>query len=338
MEVSTSELKLALTEILYAGLVPYVSSSPGIGKSSITAQLADSLNLKLIDVRLAQMDPSEISGYPTIKGNKTSYVPPDIFPIDSDPIPEGKDGWLILLDEFSSASLAVQSAAYKLILDRMVGQYPLHKNVAMVAAGNKTSDKAVVNRMSTAMQSRLIHLNLIIKHKEWLDWANENGIDHRITSFIEFKPGLLHSFNPDHKDNTFASPRTWEFASKLIKDKSEITLLMTKILAGTIGEGAAREFKGFTDVYESLPKIREIMANPTTVPINTSPDVMFAITGMVSHEVTKDNIEPLMKFVERLPLEFQIITWISSIKRNKEVYGFPAIKEWVSKNGKSIMF
>jgi hypothetical protein len=114
--------------------------------------------------------------------------------------------------------------------------------------------------------------------------------------------------------------------------------LDTKVLAGTVGEGAAREFKGFTEVYESLPKISSIISNPTGVVINNSPDVLYATTGLIAHEVNKANINQIMQFVNRLPLEFQMITWISSIKRNREIYSLPAIKEWIAKNAKHVMF
>ena len=338
MEISTKELSTAMSDILFAGLVPYIRSSPGLGKSSITKQLADSLNLELIDVRLAQMDTSDLLGFPTIQNGKTSFVPPDVFPISTDPLPVGKDGWLLFLDELSSASNAVAAAAYKLILDRKVGQFDLHSNVAIVAAGNKDTDKAIVNRMSTAMQSRLVHLNLILEPQDWFDWANVNKIDSRIISFLRFRPTLVHSFNPDHKDNTFPCPRTWEFTHKIINKVPEISLLHTKILSGTVGEGAAREFVAFTKIYESLPKIKDILDKPMDVVFTKAPDVMYAITGMIANEVNKANADQLAKFVDRLPLEFQIVTWVTSIQRNIEIYSLPAVKAWVTKNAKHVVF
>lgn len=338
METSTAELPAMLVDILYAGLVPYIKGSPGIAKSAIVKQVANSLNLHLLDVRAAQLDPSDICGFPAILNGKTSFIPPDIFPISTDPIPEGKDGWLLFLDELSSATPAVAAACYKLILDRMVGQYPLHSNVAIIAAGNKASDKAIVNRMSTAMQSRLVHINLTIKPKEWVTWANENKIDTRIVSFIEFRPDLVHAFNPDHKEDSFACPRTWEFVHKLIKDKPTINLTTTKIIAGTVGEGSAREFKGFCDTYESLPKLQQILNDPIGIPISTQPDVKYAITGLIASVVDNKNIAPIVQFVNRLPLDFQIITWINCIRRNREIYSLPELKDWISKNAKHINF
>ena len=131
----------------------------------------------------------------------------DTFPIEGDAIPKGYSGWLILFDELTSAVPALQAAAYKILLDRMVGLHKLHKNVALMAAGNLETDNAIVHPMSTALQSRLAHLELVVDAMEWVNWAASNQIDHRITSYINFKPGNLYTFSPDHTDNTYASPR-----------------------------------------------------------------------------------------------------------------------------------
>lgn len=337
MDISPKELKKALVQILFAKLTPMINGSPGLGKSDIVKQIVEELNLQLIDVRLSQMDSTDIQGYPTIKDNKTVFIPPNVFPIVTDPIPKNRDGWLIFLDELSSASLSTQAAAYKLILDRQVGQYDLNPRVAIIGAGNNLTDKAIVNRMGTAMQSRLVHLNLVSNVQDWLDWALHRNIDNRITSFIEFRPNLLHNFSPNHTDNTYPCPRTWEFTNRLIKDKSSITLLDLKIISGTIGEGAAREFKGFSDVYENLPKIQTIQRTPLEVPIPTAPDVLYAITGLLSAYITKDNIQQLTKFINRLPLEFQIVTWINSIKRNKEIYEMDEVKQWIKQHAQEVL-
>lgn len=337
MNITTKDLPNALTEVLFARLVPMITGNPGSGKSDIVKQVANKLNLQLIDVRLSQMDSSDINGFPTIKDGKTIFVPPDIFPITTDPLPKGKDGWLIFLDELSSASLSTQAAAYKLVLDKQVGQYHLHPNVAIVAAGNKSTDKAIVNRMGTAMQSRLVHFNLEVGSKDWIDWALVNNIHHSIISFIEFRPALLHNFNPNHVDNTFACPRTWEFVNRVIKDKQKLSTLDTTIIAGCIGEGPAREFKGYTDIFESLPRLSDIIKTPTTCQLTERPDVLYATSGLISHNINKDNIESLAQYIERMPLEFQMITWINSIKRNSSLQNLPRVKQWISAHAKDIL-
>jgi len=201
------ELKESIIDVIQAGLVPMVTSIPGAGKSDIIKSITKQFELELIDIRLSQVDPTEMCGFPAIENSRMVYVPPAHFPLQElDKVPTGKAGWLIFLDEFNSASLSTQAAAYKLVLDRQVGKYNLHKNVAIVCAGNRETDNAIVNRLSTAMQSRLIHLELDIDVLTWLAWAAENQLDYRVISYIESRPEHLSQFDPNHNDKTFANP------------------------------------------------------------------------------------------------------------------------------------
>ena len=101
-----------ITTYIKAGIVPMLEGSPGCGKSQVVHQIADAYNLKLIDLRLSQCDPTDLSGFPTIiGGKKADYMPMAHFPIEGDPIPDGYAGWLLFLDEFNSAPNAIQAAA-----------------------------------------------------------------------------------------------------------------------------------------------------------------------------------------------------------------------------------
>lgn len=340
MKVNTLEVKDLITDIFKAGLVPMVHGSPGIAKSDIFHQIANEFNLYLVDVRLAQCDPTDLMGFPTLSEDKSrcDYAPPLTFPIEGDDIPEGYEGWLILFDELPSAPTSVQSSAYKVVLDKMIGMKNLHEKVFIAGAGNLETDNAIVNRLSTAMQSRLIHLELEVSTKGWLKWANENDIDYRIIAFINFKPELLHKFDPNHSDNTFCCPRTWHFLSKIITGWENIPREKVALLAGTIGEGPAREFKGFVEIMEELPTLDQMLANPTGMRIPDDPSTLYAITGLLAHNMNKTNIEKLMQLIERLPLEFQIICLQDTFKskKGKTLYETPSVRGWVTKNAKHI--
>lgn len=219
---------------------------------------------------------------------------------------------------------------YKIVLDRMVGQYHLHKNVAIVCAGNKESDNAIVNPMSTALQSRLAHLELVVDAKEWGEWAAEKQLDPRITSYINFKPDSLYTFSPDHTDKTYACPRTWEFADRVLKVADPGDADCMPMLAGTISEGVAREFIGFCKIFKDLPSIQSIIASPTAIKVPVEPSICFAITGAIAHNATMDNFDSLMKFVERMPLEFQVVCLRETVRRNKAMTGHPAVQKWTT--------
>lgn len=101
--------------------VPLLRSSPGMGKSSLIHQIAADGNFKVLDLRLAGCDPCDLNGYPYIdpKTNMFTQVAMDAFPLCDRPLPtrivdgvsKQYSGWIILLDELTSASQAVQAAA-----------------------------------------------------------------------------------------------------------------------------------------------------------------------------------------------------------------------------------
>ena len=336
MQIKIKQALSLIAICIKAKLVPMVAGSPGIGKSGIAHQLANEYKLKVIDLRLTQCDPTDLLGFPNIVGNKAGYVPMNTFPIEGDDIPEGYSGWLLFLDEFNSASTAVQAAAYKLVLDRMVGIYKLHTNVAIICAGNLETDGAIVQPMSTALQSRLVHFELVVDQQEWCDWAIQKGIDHRITDYIKFKPSSLYTFTADHTDKTYACPRTWEFANRILSLVNPGDPDLLPLFAGTLSEGIAREFISFMKIYDSLPKMSEILDKPDTVRVPEEPSVLFALTGSISHNLKEVTANKLMQYVKRLPTEFQVVTVRDCVRRNKEMLDNSAIQSWITESSAKV--
>lgn len=225
---------------------------------------------------------------------------------------------------------------YKLVLDRMVGIHHLHKKVAIVCAGNLETDNAIVEPMSTALQSRLVHIELEVDHKEWVEWANTNGIHHYITSYINFKPGQLYAFKPDHSDKTYACPRTWEFADRILKVTEDGDHDRLVLLSGTVSEGVAREFLGFTKIYQELPTMARLMSDPEGIKVPDEPSILFALTGSISHNATMENFGNLAKFINRLPMEFQVVCLRETLQRNNEMKKHEAIRKWIAVNSKEL--
>lgn len=195
----------------------------------------------------------------------------------------------------------------------MVGNYKLHPKCAVIAAGNRKEDKAIVNDLSTATMSRLIHFQLEVNKDEWMyDFAIPNKLDNRIIAFINAFPDKLNTFDPEKSDMTFASPRTWNFLDKLIKSKQQISneditdsdLIM---FSGCIGDGAATEFINFIKVYTQVPKYQDIVANPDTVPIPDESALKWAtITSLVQNCDKKDSAQ-FIKYISNFDVSFQIV-------------------------------
>ncbi len=114
IEISASAMVEALDTVLMSKLTPMLVGSPGIGKSDIVKSVAKKHNLKLIDMRLAQSDPTDLNGFPTLQqdGTRMDYAPPTTFPLQNlDKVPNGYDGWLLFLDEINAAPPSIQAAA-----------------------------------------------------------------------------------------------------------------------------------------------------------------------------------------------------------------------------------
>jgi len=314
--MTPGEARASVIECFEAGLVPSLESSPGVGKSSIIHQIAADFQLYVIDLRLSMCVPEDFMGLPSRVGKKSVFSPFAMFPLRGDPIPKGYRGWILFLDEFTSATKAVQAAAYKVVLDRMAGQEHLHDDVFIVCAGNKSTDGAIVTDMGTAMQSRLVHLQIEPSFPEFIKHANEKLFDYRVIGYLESQPGKLHEFDPDHNDKTFACPRTWEFASKLIKGKS-FEQINLPLLAGTISEGAAVSFHAFLKEYEYLPKIEEIIANPQSAPVPDRTSTQYATASMLLEYFTKGNFNELATYMKRFSADFQVVFFRGIASRDK---------------------
>jgi len=332
-EVNADELKEALIRDFKVGLTPMVASSPGMGKSDIIRSIAAKFKLKVIDFRVSQCEPVDMQGYPGVKNGRMTFHIPEYFPIETDKIPDGYDGWLLFLDEFNSGNKQTEAAAYKLILDREVYKHKLHPRCLIAAAGNLTTDRAIVNTQSTATTSRLNHYRMRVDHKVWIDWANSHNIDHRIISLIKFKPELLHRFDTSTNELTFPCPRTWEFASKVIMGEEAIDHINKIRLAGTVGEGAAVELATYAEIYQNLPTIEQILANPKSGwKVPKEPSEQYAVTTMLSHNTTLESINQIIIAINRLPVDFQVITFKDIYKRTPELKNHPVITDWIAKH------
>lgn len=328
-KVNAIQAEKHILSCFQAGLVPFLKGSPGTGKSSIFKSIADQYNLELIDIRLSAYEPSDINGLPNFVGNRASFIPFDVFPLEDTPLPEGKSGWLVLLDELPSAHRDTLAAVYPVILDRLVGSYKLNDAAVIAAAGNLETDNAIVNNIGTALQTRMVHLQIDVDLESWLtNVAIPQKYDHRIMAYLNYMPTKLSDFRPDHTDQTYACPRSWEFVNRLIYDLDDLSD-QTALLAGTIGSAAALDFVKFTEIYESLVSIEEVIKNPkdATVPSGAA-ERWGTITHLVAN-LTSKNFSPCIDYINRFPVDFKILAARMIIAADKNL---PTKEQLISNN------
>ena len=181
---------------------------PGVGKSQLVVQVAKKKSVPMIDIRLSQMEPSDLRGIPFRQGELVEWAIPAMLP---DVKRHGKRG-ILFLDEITSAPPSVSAAAYQLILDRRLGAYTVPDGWAIFAAGNRQGDRGVTYTMPAPLANRFSHFEVDVNVDDWVAWAYNNAIDDRIIAFLRFRPELIFDFDPAHNPAAFPSPRSWEFA------------------------------------------------------------------------------------------------------------------------------
>ena len=237
----------------YTALI--LKSKPGIGKSAIIQQLADEFGIGMIDLRLAQKDPTDINGIPFVKDREKGVLSnstPDWWPTD-----ENSKG-ILFLDEITNAPTHVAHCAYELVLDRSIGGgRKLPSGWVIIAAGNTKKHMSGVKDMPAALANRFIHLDLEEDEETFTMFATNAGFDPKVVGFISFSPSSLHTMSQDNKE-VYASPRSWEMVSDTCKYMGTTSKISQALIAGSVGEGIAAEFLAFSESYGKLPDLDKI--------------------------------------------------------------------------------
>ncbi len=331
--ISTTELYTHLNTLIESDTPVFIHGSPGIGKSYIVADIAEKNNLELVDVRLSQMDPVDLRGVPSIKGDQTVWMPPVFFPKD----PDSKG--ILFLDELNSAPPSVQAAIYQLVLNRKMGEYELPKEWRILCAGNRVSDRGVVFRLPTPLANRMVHLHVQARLEDFKLFAIKAKLHAFVIGFLSFRPDLL-STDPvveDDANPAFATPRSYHMLSNILKKSSDI-FKITPIIYGTIGYSAGIEFTSYVKVYEELPDIAAIYEGHYPE-IKNQPALLYALVSALVEYFDGSDLhkEHLFAFSETLPTEFGVMLIKDVIVKDESLATYSAFDAWLAKYGDYII-
>ncbi len=303
----------------------FIWGPPGVGKSEVIKDTAAKHDLEVRDIRLSMLDPTDLKGFPIadMQEQVMRWLTANFLPRD----PKSKG--ILFFDEANSAPKSVEAPMYQLTLDRMLGDYKLPDGWSIAMAGNRETDRAIANRMSSALGNRLIHIDYEIHLDDWITWAIEHKIETEMLAFMRFRPELLHKFDTNSK--AWPSPRSWMFANQIMHSGLPQDVEF-ELLKGTVGEGAAGEFSAFMNVFRDLPSVDKILVNPEREKVPGKPDALYAIATALATHVSKDNFERLMKYVTRLGTEFQVVFIRDAVRRKAPIENTRAFIKWSTEN------
>jgi len=274
----------------------FIWGPPGVGKSDVVESIvSDALavgkDAVLYDMRLSMCEPTDIMGIPYFDSTEGTmkWAPPALLPKPED---GERDLVVLFLDEMNGAAPAVQAAAYQLILNRRVGEYKLPDNVAVVAAGNRETDKGVTYRMPKPLSNRFIHFEVKVHFDDWVEWATDNGVVADVVGYLTAKKDHLWKFDAKSPDHAFPTPRSWVFVSDILKDSDDFTEgEITDMVIGTIGQGHAISFAAHRKTSALLPDPTLILKGQVKELKTNEISAMYSLATSLAYELKAQSEE-----------------------------------------------
>ncbi|MDH5473287.1 MAG: MoxR family ATPase [Gammaproteobacteria bacterium] len=308
---------------------------PGVGKSQMVAQVAEKHNVPVIDIRLSQMEPSDLRGIPFRIEDSVEWAVPSMLPNAERHGPKG----ILFLDEITSAPPSVSAAAYQLILDRQLGNYKVPDGWAIFAAGNRQGDRGVTYTMPAPLANRFSHYEVDVNLDDWVAWAWDHSINERVIAFLRFRPDLLFDFDPSHNPVAFPSPRSWEFANNALHKFEDHPELFLGALQACVGPAAGIELNAFIDSLDKMPDLDAIIAGenvPAPKEIDLQYAVASALVGRAIQVKGKDNaqqvIGKILAYAKRFRQKEMGVMMVSDMHRaiGEEIFAVPEFSDWAN--------
>ena len=348
-KVRTSDYGQLLRQCYGAKTPLMVYGGPGIGKSEIPrqvfAQVAAEKKLKysewsalnkdeklhaiknpdeyfiFCDQRISQMDVTDLRGIPSFENKEMLETVPMSWVVY---FTQPKAHGIIFFDEINLAAPIVAGSAYQIINDRAISDRTLGEDVYLIAAGNRSQDKAYTHAMPFPLKDRFCELEVTPDITDWTAWASGGNVNPHLIAFLQWKPDYLYKGDSVHKgEDKVSTPRGICRASKLIGDAdlSELasssgkggtkSSMIHKLVSIAVGEACSTEFLAYVKHFQQL-NWNTIYSKPQIVS-EFEVDKLWAIAGGIGEQFLRKstNVElfdNMMEVIEHMQAEFAIVT------------------------------
>ena len=203
----------------------------GVGKSCVVYQTAATMGLPVVERRASQMTEGDLVGLPVIKGNTTTFNPPDWYKQACD------EPVVLFLDEVDRATSEVRQGIFELTDSRKLNGHILHPDTLVFAAvnGGEHGEQYQVGEMDPAELDRWTVFDVEPTCEDWLSWAKTN-VDGVVWDFINQNRAHLEHTGDFEPNKVYPSRRSWDRLSECL------------VTAGFLADDARKE--NLPTIYE----------------------------------------------------------------------------------------
>ena len=235
----------------------------GVGKSEVVYQIADNMNLPVVERRASQMTEGDLLGMPSpelieINGEQASQFRPFSWFIQACTEPV-----VLFLDEVDRATTEVRQGIFELTDSRKLAGWALHKDTVVVAAvnGGEHGDQYQVNEMDPAELDRYTVFDIEPTVEDWLDWAKEN-VDGVTWDFINQNRNHLEHQDDFEPNKVYPSRRSWARLNDCLVQASLLESASPELFhlaTAFVGFEAAVAFNDFIKNYDRQVSLEAVL-------------------------------------------------------------------------------
>jgi|TARA_R110002051_G_scaffold180248_2_gene249841 hypothetical protein len=248
------------------------------------------------------------------------------------PSASGKDGICLFFDEVGNSMDEQQTALQSLIEDRCLEGRPIPDNVWFAFATNPTDSNCGSHRLVRSFLDRVIPVQIksddvkTFIFKQWLDWAEGVGnIETDIIAYNRWKEGdAFHEYDPNSEDLSQPSPRSWTKLSHILNQSQASGKTLDRFGRGCVGEARWQEYKGFVRIKSELAMLHEIISDPKTALLPSSPDASYAVICNISEGIKnkdsldKKSVESIINYLRRMDETFAVFGFKMANRAHKD--------------------
>jgi len=235
----------------------------GVGKSEIVYQIAEKLELPVVERRASQMTEGDLLGMPSpelieVNGEQASVFRPFAWFIQACTEPV-----VLFLDEVDRATQEVRHGIFELTDSRKLAGWVLHPDTVVVAAvnGGVHGEQYQVNEMDPAELDRYTVFDVEPSVEDWLDWAKDNT-DGMVWDFVNQNRNHLEHKEDYEPNKVYPSRRSWKRLNDCLVSASlleESSPMLFNLATAFVGFEAAVSFNDFVKNYERNVTIEDVL-------------------------------------------------------------------------------